>query len=100
MTVGSQSDLLVEVLGHPRDPFKRIDCLLPRPQTHRALKARAKQHRRSTEAEVRALLDEAVAPLDRVQFGSLVAAIGRDAGGVDLEIERDHQQEREPIDLS
>lgn len=68
-------------------------------ETHRALKARAKQHRRSTEAEVRALLDEAVAPPDKVQLGSLMAGIGRDAGGADLEIERD-QRGREPIDLS
>lgn len=57
--------------------------------THRALKARAAKNRRSTEAEVRAILDHAVSPADRVRLGSLLAGIGRDAGGVDLDIERD-----------
>lgn len=58
-------------------------------ETHRALKARAARHRRSTEAEVRAILDEAVAPPDRVRLGSLLAGIGREAGGVELDIGRD-----------
>lgn len=58
-------------------------------ETHRALKVRAARHRRSTEAEVRAILDEAVAPPDRVRLGSLLGAIGREAGGVELDIGRD-----------
>lgn len=57
--------------------------------THRALKARAAKHQRSTEAEVRAILDDAVSPPERVQLGSLLARIGRDTGGIDLDIERD-----------
>ena len=32
------------------------------PETHRALKLRAATHARSTEAEIRAILDEAVQP--------------------------------------
>ncbi|MFT4296912.1 MAG: antitoxin [Micropruina sp.] len=67
-------------------------------ETHRALKARAAAHRRSTEAEVRAILDAAVAPPDRVRLGSLLAGIGREAGGVDLDISRDRTPS-EPIDL-
>lgn len=56
-------------------------------ETHRAIKARAAAHGRSAEAEVRAILDSAVAP--RIGLGSLLAEIGQEAGGVDLQIERD-----------
>jgi plasmid stability protein len=58
-------------------------------ETHRALRVRAAQHGRSTEAEIREILEEAVRPPDRVKLGSLLAQIGREVGGVDLEIERD-----------
>ncbi|TXL72213.1 plasmid stability protein [Vineibacter terrae] len=57
--------------------------------THRALKRRAAQHGRSTEAEVRIILEEAVHPKDRIKIGSELAAFGRRFGGVDLDIERD-----------
>ena len=59
------------------------------PETHRALQARAAQHGRSTEAEVRAILDEAVCPAERVKLGSALAALARPLGGIDLEISRD-----------
>jgi plasmid stability protein len=68
-------------------------------ETHRALKARAAAHNRSTEAEVRAILDAAVAPADRLKIGSLLASIGRDAGGVELDIARDNTV-REPSDFA
>lgn len=58
-------------------------------ETHRALKARAACHGRSTEAEVREILDATVRPARRVKLGSLLAEIGQEAGGVDLKIERD-----------
>lgn len=67
-------------------------------ETHRALKARAAANNRSTEAEVRSILDAAVAPPGRVELGSLLAGIGRAAGGVDLETSRD-RTDREPPDL-
>jgi plasmid stability protein len=38
---------------------------------------RAAQHGRSTEAEVRALLKEAVKPQGRLKLGSLLANVGR-----------------------
>jgi plasmid stability protein len=57
--------------------------------THRALKSRAVRHGRSTEAEIRAILERAVRPAERVKLGSELAAIGREFGGVDLDIERD-----------
>ena len=58
-------------------------------ETHRALRVRAAQHGRSTEAEIRDILEEAVRPNQRVKLGSLLAQIGREVGGVDLDIERD-----------
>ena len=58
-------------------------------ETHRALRVRAAMHGISTEAEIRAILENAVRPESRVKLGSLLAEIGREAGGVDLEIERD-----------
>jgi len=57
--------------------------------THRALKVRAAQHGRSTEAEIREIIESAVRPRERVKLGSELAAIGREFGGVDLDIERD-----------
>jgi len=56
-------------------------------KTHRALKLRAAQHGRSTEAEIRSILDAAVRP--RIAIGSALAAIGRELGGVELSGARD-----------
>jgi plasmid stability protein len=58
-------------------------------ETHRALRVRAATHGRSTEAEIRAILESAVRPEGRIKLGTLLAEIGRETGGVDLEIERD-----------
>ena len=46
-------------------------------EVHRALRVRAALHGRSTEAEVRALLEEAVKPQGRLKLGSWLAATGR-----------------------
>ena len=56
-------------------------------ETHRALKLRAAQQGRSTEAEIRAILEEAVRP--KVRLGSALRAAGRSVGGVELTIQRD-----------
>ncbi len=58
-------------------------------ETHRALRVRAAMAGRSTEAEVRAILESVARPQDRIKLGSLLAEIGQQAGGFDLEIERD-----------
>jgi antitoxin FitA len=58
-------------------------------ETHRALKARAAAHRRSAEAEVREILDQAVRPPERLRIGSELAALGRKFGGVRLKVRRD-----------
>lgn len=68
------------------------------PETHRALQARAAQHGRSTEAEARTILDEAVRPIERVKLGSALAALASPLGGLDLDISRD-QTPAEPIAL-
>lgn len=57
--------------------------------THRALKALAASHGRSTEAEIRDIIENAVRPPERVKLGSELAAIGREFGGVALDIDRD-----------
>lgn len=49
-------------------------------ETHRALKVRAAHHGRSTEAEIRDILEAAVRPADRVRLGSAVARLSREAG--------------------
>jgi plasmid stability protein len=64
-------------------------------ETHRALRVRAAEHGRSTEAEVRDILEKAARPEARIKLGSLLAAIGRDAGLTNKDVEamqrhRDH----------
>lgn len=58
-------------------------------ETHRALKLRAAQHGRSTEAEIREILEEQVRPKTRVKIGSELAAFGKRFGWLDLNITRD-----------
>ena len=55
--------------------------------THRALKLRAAQHGRSTEAEIRFILESAVTP--KVGLGAALVAIGRTVGGLELDAPRD-----------
>ena len=47
---------------------------------HRALKLRAARHNRSTEAEMRAILEAAVRPEARLRLGSALAEASRNAG--------------------
>ena len=49
-------------------------------EVHRALRVRAAQRGRSTEAEVREILADAVKPEKRVQLGDALAALGREIG--------------------
>jgi len=49
-------------------------------EVHRALKVRAAQHGRSAEAEIRAILETAVKPENRVRMGQLMMEIAREAG--------------------
>jgi plasmid stability protein len=58
-------------------------------EIHRALRVRAAQNGRSTESEIRMILEAAVIIEGRVKLGTLLASIGRETGGFDLAIERD-----------
>lgn len=49
-------------------------------EIHRALRVRAAEHGRSTEAEVREILAEAVKPQSRLRLGEALAALGREVG--------------------
>ena len=63
-----------------------------------ALRVRAAQHGRSTEAEVRAILEEAVKPQGRMKLGSWLVEVGRVARFTDAELalldERDQSPSR------
>jgi plasmid stability protein len=65
-------------------------------ETHRALRVRAASHGRSTEDEIRAILENVVLPEDRIKLGTLLTEIGREIHGIDLEIECDRKQ-NEPM---
>jgi antitoxin FitA len=58
-------------------------------ETHRALRARAAMAGRSPEAEALAIIESVARPEGRIKLGSLLAEIGQQVGGFDLEIERD-----------
>ena len=60
--------------------------------THKAVRIQAARHGRSVEAEIRAAPDDAVNATKTLGLGSMLAAIGRDFGGVDLDIARDRTQ--------
>jgi plasmid stability protein len=49
-------------------------------EVHRALRVRAAQHGRSTEAEVREILAIAVKPETRVRLGDALASLSREIG--------------------
>lgn len=71
-------------------------------EVHRALRVRAALRGRSTEAEVRAILEETTLPEGRIALGSMLAAIGRSAGLTNEELANFTQREtapNRPIDL-
>ena len=67
--------------------------------THRALRIRARRHGRSTEAEIRAILDGAVRPATSVGLGSALAALAKPFRGLNLELRRD-KTPTEPVNLA
>ncbi len=54
---------------------------------HRALRLRAASHGRSTEAEVRTILEASVRPEQRVLMGAALADLGRRAGLTNADVE-------------
>ena len=61
---------------------------------HRALRVRAASHGRSTEAEVRAILEETVKPKEQVGLGTLLFSIGREAKLTDEEVDTIFRRDR------
>lgn len=55
-------------------------------EVHRALRLRASQNGRSTEAEVRAILESVVKPAERMQLGTLLFEMGRRAGTTEEDV--------------
>src|SRR5437764_14663197 len=58
-------------------------------ETDRALRVRAARNGRSTEAEIREILEEAVRPSKRVKMGSELEAVAQRAGDLDFNVARD-----------
>lgn len=58
-------------------------------EIHRALKVRAAQNGRSTEAEIREILQETVRPKVRVKIGSELAAFKKRLGRLNPDVTRD-----------
>jgi plasmid stability protein len=56
-------------------------------EAHRALKVRAAQHGRSTEAEMRVILEAAVRPAGRVRLGTALAEMSRNIGLTNADVE-------------
>ncbi len=72
-------------------------------EVHRALRLRAARHGRSTEAEVRAILEAAVKPEGRFKLGSWLAEIGRELQLDEEEVALVEQRDRSApraVDLS
>ena len=67
-------------------------------EVHRALRVRAAHNGRSTESEIRAILQDAVMPEGRVKLGSLLAEIGRQAQLTDEELATFAQRDHTPVE--
>jgi plasmid stability protein len=74
--------IYIEVISMPAVTIRNLSD-----ETHRALRVRAAHHGRSTEAEIRDIIEAAVRPHERVKLGSLLTAIGREAELYDSDIE-------------
>ncbi|QAU48713.1 FitA-like ribbon-helix-helix domain-containing protein [Bradyrhizobium guangzhouense] len=67
-------------------------------EAHRALKARAARHNRSTEAEMRAILEAAVRPEGRLRLGTALSEMSRKIGLTNADVEAlEHGSAAEPM---
>jgi len=67
--------------------------------THHALKVRAAEHNRSTEAEIRAILEEAVRPSNRLRLGTVLSEMSRKIGLTNADVEALEQaRDRKPAE--
>jgi plasmid stability protein len=60
-------------------------------EVHRALRVRAASHGRSTEAEIRDILEQSVKPEQRIRLGDALAALGNKMAleNVDFSFDKD-----------
>ena len=66
-------------------------------EAHRALKVRAARHGRSTEAEMRTILESAVRPAQRVRLGTALSRLSHKAGVTNADFEGlDEVHDRKP----
>lgn len=56
-------------------------------EAHRALKVRAARHNRSTEAEMRAILEAAVRPEGRLRLGTALSEMSRKIGLTNADVD-------------
>jgi plasmid stability protein len=68
------------------------------PDVKARLRVRAAEHGRSMEAEIRAILVDAVAEQRPVRLFDAIRAISLEHGGVDLDLRRKRRRQR-PVDL-
>ncbi|MDR1968559.1 MAG: Arc family DNA-binding protein [Burkholderiaceae bacterium] len=68
-------------------------------EVHRALRVRAAHHGRSTEAEIRDILESTVRPPERIQLGTWLFQAGRKIGLTDADVACIEQgSDRTPIE--
>ena len=68
-------------------------------EAHRALKVRAARHNRSTEAEMRAILEAAVRPEDRLRLGTALSEMSRKIGLTNADVEAlERSRETQPAE--
>jgi len=68
-------------------------------EVHLALKVCAADDSRSAEAEMRAILEIAVRPVDRIRLGSVMFALSREAGSTNADFDGlDKGGERKPAE--
>ena len=68
-------------------------------ETHRALKIRAARHNRSAEAEMRAILEAAVRPEDRLRLGTALAEASREIGLTNADVDvLESSRDRKPAE--
>ncbi|GLS20109.1 plasmid stability protein stbC [Labrys miyagiensis] len=67
-------------------------------EVHRAIRVRAALHGRSTEAEIREILERAAKPDGRLKLGSLLVSIAREAGGLTSEEHALFERDKTPAE--
>lgn len=65
---------------------------------HRALRLQAAHHGRSTEAEIRCILEAATRTTGRIQLGAMLTSIARETGGLSDAEARAFERDKTPAE--